>query len=85
MEAVDKRTLNDSLIKAVTQCNLILVETLLGFGADPNVMFEGRSILHFAVKESTTEIIEALVRAGATLEFDRVVKLPFGLLDQELI
>ena len=66
----NKKTLSNSLIKAVASNNVRLVSDLLNRGADPNIALDTANVtpLHYAAQNNALEVIPLLIEAGALLD-----------------
>jgi hypothetical protein len=62
---INERKMATQLLNAVWNEDVVRVEELLEYGADPNWVFNGYPILIHAVYIRNLEIVIALVKAGA--------------------
>ena len=59
----------ESLVRAAQFGDLETVSELLARGSDPNVPVEGTTALWWAAQEGHTEVVDALLEAGADVDF----------------
>ena len=68
LPSLRQRQTGYSLASAIKFGNLSSAESLLREGADPNFIFENKSLLHLAVESGTVDIIKCLCEHRADLE-----------------